>query len=639
MNEKPKNELMFLQNEILGDIKTVENKLDNKIFKVSESLDEQKVYYDKKINTLENIINIIKEKMQTVKTDNSNEKELLKINSLSKKIEDYYSKLESKITLLRADLMDTSYKYEKALITNFQIPSLIGERCLYSSLRDFLENMHKKINETLRNRELQKEDLKKYKEKIESVISQNKNHLPMFENKVIGYFDSQIKDVDDKYKKKVNTIEEGINNMKIQYERNFSELTDKCNNLNENYIKMYDIISNSFSQFNQELDKLKYSFKDMNLKVKSFEEQFSNISEKLSIINELNESIKQIKNGYNRTLTKKDVIENYEENKDNINYRNDNFIDYNLQNEEMEINSLINSKQNENRDDNLLNKLTQNERNVKIGLKKKNNKNNYCNLIKYYSKKRTNSNFFDDSYEYTKINNIIFDAEFFKKSNYLGNSCINDYYNQNYRKKKSKNLYNRIKSGKVSHNFPFTTNDNLNDEQYNLHSRNKRNSLSGDLDINDNSIKNDIVKEDYENKKEYTIYGNMYRSQNSIKRKNDLESSDTYFSPSHKYSYLDKKIDILSNVMVDSINKLIYQIKNIKKNNITNKIILNEKNNGFSLKNKSLKSSLSDVNILYHSPLTKDDSNFKKFNLIKKGKVNQKYKILSQDNENKKNFK
>ena len=202
MNEKPKNELMFLQNEILGDIKTVENKLDNKIFKVSESLDEQKVYYDKKINTLENIINIIKEKMQTVKTDNSNEKELLKINSLSKKIEDYYSKLESKITLLRADLMDTSYKYEKALITNFQIPSLIGERCLYSSLRDFLENMHKKINETLRNRELQKEDLKKYKEKIESVISQNKNHLPMFENKVIGYFDSQIKDVDDKYKKK-----------------------------------------------------------------------------------------------------------------------------------------------------------------------------------------------------------------------------------------------------------------------------------------------------------------------------------------------------------------------------------------------------------------------------------------------------
>ena len=636
MNEKPKNELMFLQNEILGDIKTVENKLDSKIFKVSESLDEQKVYYDKKINSLENIINIIKEKVQTVKTDNSNEKELLKINSLTKKIEDYYSKLDSKITLLKADLMDTSYKYEKSLVTNFQIPSLIGERCLYSSLRDFLENMHKKINENLRNRELQKEDLKKYKEKIESVISQNKNHLPMFENKVIGYFDSQIKEIDDKYKKKVNTIEEEINNMKIQNEKNFSELTVKCNNLNGNYIKMYDIISNSFSRFNQELDKLKNSFKDMNLKIKSFEEQFNNINEKLSMINELNESIKQIKNGYNRPLTKKEVIENYEENKDNIHYRNDNYIDYNLQNEEMEINSLINSKQNENRDDNLINKLTQNERNIKIEMKKKYNKNNYCNLIRYYSKKRANSNFFDDSYEYTKINNIIFDAEFFKKSNFLGNSGINDYYNQNYKIKKSKNLYNRIKSGKASHHFPFTTNDNINDEQYNLNSRNKRNSLSGDLDINNNSIKNNNLKEDYDNKKEYTIYGNMYRSQNTIKRKNDLESNDTYFSPSHKYSYLDKKINILGNVMVDSINKLIYQIKYLKKNCINNKIILSEKNNGISLKNKSLKSSLSDVNVLYSSPLNKDDSNLKKYNHIKKGKANQKYKILSQDNENKK---
>ena len=35
-------------------------------------------------------------------------------------------------------------------------------------------------------------DLKKYKEKMDSVINQNKTHLPMFENRINTYFDSTI---------------------------------------------------------------------------------------------------------------------------------------------------------------------------------------------------------------------------------------------------------------------------------------------------------------------------------------------------------------------------------------------------------------------------------------------------------------
>ena len=48
MIEKPKNELMFLQIEILGDIKNVETKIDNKIFKISSSFDNLKEITEKK---------------------------------------------------------------------------------------------------------------------------------------------------------------------------------------------------------------------------------------------------------------------------------------------------------------------------------------------------------------------------------------------------------------------------------------------------------------------------------------------------------------------------------------------------------------------------------------------------------------
>ena len=660
MNEKPKNDLMFLQNEILGDIKNVENKLDNKIFKISKSMDEQNSYYDKKINQLENILNILKEKTHNLNFDKSKEKEKELINSLSKKIEDNYSKLDAKVSLLRVDLKDATYKYEKSIVNTFCVPYLIGEKCPYSSVRDFFENMHKKINESLRHKDQQGMELKKYKEKMDLAISQNKAQLPMFENRIITLFDSQIKDLDNKYKERIDIIEERINKMRIENGQYSTNLIEQCNILNDKCLKIDDIIKNSLLQYKEEVEDFQNSLKELKYKLNNFEEQCNTFEEKLVFVNELNDNMKQMKDNIkfdNKTneinsnpIPKKEVIENDEEikNKNNIiNTKNDilensknisksNINEYNLQNEEMDINSLINSKQNVNKDENSTNKLIPNERNKKIELKKRNNKINYCNLIKnYIYKKKINQNFFDESYEHTKINNIIFDADFFKKSSYLcSNSSINDYTNKNYRIKRARNLFNnRIKSGKISHGFPFIMNDNINDEQTNnINSRNNnpdinvQRSVPEDFEVNDN-IKNE----------NFTIY----RSQNTIRRKNDLDSSETHFPQSHKYSYLDKKIDILSNVMVDSINKIIFQINKLKKNNndnnsnIDNQTITNEKNNEIAnFKKKSLKNSLS-TKLLFQPTF----SNLKKVSPVKRGKPGQKLIIVNKVNDIKTNNK
>ena len=423
MNEKQNNDLRFLENEILGEIKNVENKIDTKILKISQSLEKQNTYYEQKINNLENILNILKEKIQSINTENINEIDTTKINALNKKIEDTYLQLDSKITLLRIDLKDISYKFEKTINLNLQVPGMIGERCPYSNMRDFLENMNKKINEALRNKEFYNIEFKKQREKVESIISQNKNYIPMFETKIIEYIDSQLKDVEDKYKEKSDIINEEIINIRNGKENKIPELINKYNELNEKYIKINEIVNNTLAQYNEELNKYRNSFNDVNEKLKNFDEQYHIFCEKINLMNGLNDSIKQIKSMYNNIKNDNNNNSNnknennYEEN--NTNYINNNFLDYNIQNEEMEIISLINSKQNENKEDSTLNKLTQNEKKEKviIGEKKNKNKKNYCNLINKYNKKRINSNFFDESSEYTKINNIIFDAEFFKRSN------------------------------------------------------------------------------------------------------------------------------------------------------------------------------------------------------------------------------
>ena len=143
-NEKYKNDLMFLQNELLGDIKSVENKLDNKINKTSESIIGQKSYFERKIIHLENIINIAKKETEKLNLEKSNEEEIEKYNALSKKVENYYKKLDDKIALLNSEMENSSYKIEKTMMNYLRVPYLIGEKCPYSSPEIFLKIYIKK---------------------------------------------------------------------------------------------------------------------------------------------------------------------------------------------------------------------------------------------------------------------------------------------------------------------------------------------------------------------------------------------------------------------------------------------------------------------------------------------------------------
>ena len=661
MLEKPKNELMFLQNEILGDIKNVETKLDNKIFKVSSSFEGLKEATEKKIKNLENSLKNMLEKIETLKEGDSYEKQInSKMNLLNKKIDDYFSRMDSKIVILQNDLRDSCYKYDKAINNNFQVPGLIGERCQFSSLKSFLEFCHKKINESIRMKEQQNIDYKRYKEKLDGVILKNKTQLQTYEN----YIDAYNKEIDNKCQGRFAIIEERLNSLRVENGKYSFELVNKCNNFDEKFTKIDEMLNNSFKQYNEEMKLFKDMFKDTNDKIKNFEEEYYNFQEKRKLFNGLNKNVQDIKNNINKydmkfnqinnkfLVIKKEINEKYEEmknkfntiNNNNNNRYDDNFethhIDINNINEskpnfiqfyrqkdlEEEINSLNNSKKYENVQDNELNKLTLKQKDVKSDeLNKKIHKNHHYYILRSCgSKKKNKLHYLDDSYVYTKINDIIFDSKFLRNSNYIGNSSMNEYYNQNYRIKRPKNLYNnRIRSGRISKS-PFTNNDNYIDEktiQINRNSRNKikrGNSLPGDYDLNEN------IKEDTDNKKESTLFQNMHKSQTFIRKKLDNDLIEILFPPGHKYLYLDEKINILSNVMVDSFNKLIFEMNKLKNNNKQN---TDEKKNDNSLQKNKLKTSLFDKKVLFNSPSNRDVKNYEKVNIENQAKLHKIFKI------------
>ena len=661
MLEKPKNELMFLQNEILGDIKNSETKLDNKIFKVSSSIDSLKENTEKKIKILENSLKIIVEKIESLKEGDSYEKQInSKMNLLNKKIEDYFSRMESKIIVLQNDLRDSCYKYDKAITNNFQIPGLVGDRCQFSNLKSFLEYCHKRINESLKMKEQQNIDFKKYKEKLDGIILKNKTQLQTYENNIDAY----NKENDNKCQGRFAIVEERLNSLRVENGKYSFELVNKCNSFDEKFTKIDEMLNNSFKQYNEEMKVFKNMFKDTNDRMKNFEEEYHNFQEKIKLFNGLNKNIQDIQNNLNKydikfnqinnkfLVIKKEINEKYEEMKNkfntgikinNNNRYKDNFqiqhIDLNNINEpkpdyiqfhnqkdlEEEINSLNISKQYENVQDSTLNKLAIKQNDIKSEeLNKKIHKKNHCYILRSYgSKKKNKKHYLDDSYVYTKINDIIFDSKFLRNSHYKGNSSMNEYYKQNYRIKRVKNLYNkRIKSGRISH-FPFTNNDNYIDEktiQINRNSRNKvsRGNSLPDYDFNEN------IKEDIDNKKESTLFPNMHKSHTFIRKKLDNDSNEILFPPGHKYLYLDEKINILSNVMIDHLNKLIFEMNKLK---INNKQHVDEKKNDNSIQKKKLITSLLDKKALFNSPSNRDVKNYEKVSIENQGKHNKIFKI------------
>ena len=598
MIEANKNDLMIIQNELLGDIKNVEIKLNERIKILSQSFEEQKSGFEKKINVLEKAYNSLLQLTAPKKSiDDSKEKEIIsEINTINKTLEENSSRLEIKINDLQENLKETTYKYDRAIADNFVIPGLVGAKAPFKSLRELIETTYKKSNDSLKLKEKQGMDLKKYKEKMENIISMNKSELTTMESKLNKTFQSQIKDLEKKFNERIDITEERINTMRVENGKYTYDLLAQGKEIKNDCEQMNKELRNSLNKHNKEFLNYINIFKEAEEKLNNFEEKYNTFKSDLNSINEnfeninkknsnLENKIKDIeKTILNGKKSIHDYFENTEISKSNI---NSGFI------EEDEKNSFLSNRM------------------KKLDIKKIQNERK--NLI---SKSYLKSNGFqisEDNEENTKINSLLFDAEFFGDSKQLGNSFNYEFLNDTDKIKRAKLTHARVRSGKILSHFPFISQDIIssnNEEVVNQISREKKQILK---------LSPDYIK----------------------KKKIQKEINFPYNN--HKYKYLDKKIDILGKVMVNSFNKIILQLNYLKKTTglsekeQTNPLNSKEKEETFdidntnvihSIKNSIVKSPLIDKKYSMSDNRNPDlNTSYKKLNMIRT-KFNEKIKNL-----------
>ena len=215
-NKKPLNsELLFFKNEILGDLKQLENKLLRKLEQKTDGT-------QKKIVQIEASVDALTKKffsMSSFYSENITMKD--KIDNLFQNI----SKLEGamfthdfRISSLEKDLVTAINKYDKIIEKSIYYPGLIGaNNAKFNTFHNFIDFVMQNISQlNIFKDKTMGIDLKQYKNKLESTIEGFKKQTDeiITNNKI--YTSKLIKNLDNKFKNDFELFDQRLFNLKIK---------------------------------------------------------------------------------------------------------------------------------------------------------------------------------------------------------------------------------------------------------------------------------------------------------------------------------------------------------------------------------------------------------------------------------------
>ena len=288
-NDKLINDFHLFQNEVLGEMKNLESKMNEKIVQINHLLEEQNLRMANKIREINSRFDNLSSQIQDKK--NSENLDFI-LQPFKKKIEEGVSKLEIKLNLVEKDLDNACFKYDKIFSNNLNVPGLIGSSCPYDTLRPFLEYVNIKITELIKAKEKQAFDSKKYKEKLETLINNNKAQFETAQKKINEYCKKGFEQCDTNCKDRINIIEERIEALRIENGEFSYQLKQRSEEIKIEWEKLDNFEKNFNIRYNEELEKYNDIIDKIGKKVDKSKSDFNLIKMRFT---ELSEFIKDIR--------------------------------------------------------------------------------------------------------------------------------------------------------------------------------------------------------------------------------------------------------------------------------------------------------------------------------------------------------
>ena len=299
MAEVKKSDFIYFQNEFLQDLKKLDNKFTERISQITTSFQNDKQLMDKRFEIYNNKLS---ELLGSQESNNIYNKIKNEFDVFKRQINQKDVANSNKLHLLEKNLSDTCSKYDNIFSSCLSVPGLIGQRCKYLNLKNFLETTDKKISELLNSVNKNSIDLKTYKDKIETLICQFKLQVDNNQSKYMNFCNEKIEDSKKEVDKQFKLFDEKMERLRLENGKHSFELINKTEELTNNINRINQMANEAEEKLKEELDQYENYKKDL---IKVFDSQKDEFKLIKARFTELSEFIKDVRFMKNLNLNNK----------------------------------------------------------------------------------------------------------------------------------------------------------------------------------------------------------------------------------------------------------------------------------------------------------------------------------------------
>ena len=623
-----KKDMMLFENEILGDIKKLDNKINSK--------------YDEKINDLTNKLEASEQKVlllsdkigelyEIIANQKDNQTKISQIINFKQKTEESMFVYDTKIHSIEKDLNNAIYKFDN-IFSNILVPGLIGNACKYPTVRQFLDYCNKSFMDLNAFKDKQIIDLKAYKSKMESLVNSFQLQIENVQQKFIEHFNKKFVEVENKLLDRIKITDDRIDVLRVENLKYANELIEETKKLGIKWEKLdaFEI------KINNKLDDEIEKFSTINDKtVKEFHEyqnEFKLLKQKFTILSEFIKDVRFRKNlGQNVSLKEFKQIGN------KIDFRKKQKLEVDNSKDELEMSQdMIKNKD-------LMDTFQIDDEEIpgtpmssRLATRKRDVSNDVHNDKSFNESNHDKS--FDGKDLNDKINNHKFDNEknnlksMFKKDNFDKDNKKDENFVLNVIRVDENNEENKNEDNKKEKNIIEENLKKVSDQTQTQHEIPK--TINLDISNYRNELKN--INQNHVKKKRFSVIANPESFKNF-----ELNINNNFNNYNNNFRNInDNIINNINNDKVSESSKI--KIPQSPKKNLTTLDYIEEKN--FEIKDQK-KSHIQNDNsqklqsddLLTIIPLTPKSSRKKRGSLFNNNNINNNNNNINNNNNNKNN--
>ena len=288
-NNVSQTDLMYFKEEILGNIKQMENKVNDKINQMTKLVDTKLSPYQSKFDEMSSKLF---ELSNLISVDKSTNEKVSKLMEFKVTVDELLQLLELKINQCNKDISNATYKYDKVLIENLMIPGLLGMGCKYPTLKSFIESCINQLSSLNSYKDRNTIDLKGYKEKLEGLVKQFSKQIEEIKSIFIDYCKKSVDECETKFLERIKTTDDRIELMRVENGRYAIDLKKQCNDLGIEWERILKIKEEVYSRFDEEIENFKKMHEGTESSMNEYKKEFKLIKKKFT---ELSEFIKDVR--------------------------------------------------------------------------------------------------------------------------------------------------------------------------------------------------------------------------------------------------------------------------------------------------------------------------------------------------------